>query len=149
MADIATIAAALGSIKTASEIAKLIKDSGASLEQAEVKLQIAELIGALAEAKIEIAGIQSDLIEKDQAIAELTSKLELRQNLVWEKPYYWADDGEKRDGPFCQHCYDVNQQLVRLQGGGKNAWHCKSCRNTYFDKNYVRPQPRRSKGYSL
>ena len=56
MADIATIAAALGSLKTATDIAKLIKDSGSSLEQAEVKLQIAELISSLAEANWKLLG---------------------------------------------------------------------------------------------
>lgn len=149
MADIATIAAALGSIKTASDIARLIKDSGSSLEQAEVKLKIAELIGALADAKIEIAGVQSDLIEKDKIIAELHSQLDLKQKVVWEKPYYWtADEGEK-DGPFCQHCYDVSQRLVRLQSGRKGAWFCNSCKNSYYDKDYVPSQPRRSRGYTL
>ena len=37
MVEISTISAALGSIKTAAEIARLIKDTGASLEQAEIK----------------------------------------------------------------------------------------------------------------
>lgn len=142
MADIATIAAALGSLKTASDIAKLIKDSGASLEQAEVKLQIAELISALAEAKLEVAGVQSDLIEKDNIIAALNEKLALKQKVVWEKPYYWLMDGEKRDGPFCQRCYDVEQRLVRLQGGGKKSWGCRSCKNSFYEANYVPPQVR-------
>ena len=145
MADIATIAAALGSLKTATDIAKLIKDSGSSLEQAEVKLQIAELISSLAEAKLEIAGIQSDLIEKDNVISSLNEQLALKQRVIWEKPYYWLEDGELRDGPYCQRCYDVEQRLVRLQGGGKNAWNCRSCKNTFTDANYVRPQVRRTR----
>ena len=39
MPDLATISAVFNSIKTATEIAKLIKDGSSSLEQAEVKLQ--------------------------------------------------------------------------------------------------------------
>jgi len=140
MADIATIAAALGSLKTATDIAKLIKDSGASLEQAEVKLQIAELISALAEAKIEIAGIQSELMEKDNIISSLNEQLSIKENVVWEKPYYWLVDQDDRDGPFCQRCYDVEQRLVRLQGSGKNGWSCRSCKSSYTDSSYVPPQ---------
>src|SRR5690554_5746970 len=124
MADIATIAAALGSLKTATDIARLIKDSGASLEQAEIKLQIAELISALAEARIEIASVQSDLVAKDIEIRALKEKLENKQKMVWEKPYYWLLDGGNRDGPYCQRCYDVEQNLVRLQGSGKSGWSC-------------------------
>lgn len=136
MADIATIAAALGSIKTASDIAKLIKDSSSTLEQAEIKLQIAELISALADAKIEMAGVQSEILEKDKTISGLQDLLDAKKNLVWESPCYWVKEGDEKDGPFCQRCYDVDHKLVRLQGGGEDAWGCHSCKNFYFDKNY-------------
>ena len=139
MADIATIAAALGSLKTATDIAKLIKNSGASLEQAEVKLQIAELISALAEAKIEIADIQSALMEKDRIISSLSEKLTIKQNIVWDSPYYWLVNEADRDGPYCQRCYDVEQRLVRLQGSGKSGWGCRSCKSSFYDAQYVPP----------
>ena len=74
--DMASITAALGSIKAAVDLAKLIKDSGASLEQAEVKLKIAELISALADAKIELATIQGVLLEKDLKIDELAKLID-------------------------------------------------------------------------
>ena len=50
--DMTAITAVLGSIKTATEIAKYIKDSNVSFEKAETKLRLAELIGALADAKL-------------------------------------------------------------------------------------------------
>lgn len=139
MADIATIAAALGSLKTATDIAKLIKESGTSLEQAEVKLQIAELISALAEAKTEIAGIQSELMKKNDIISYLNEQLTIKQKVVWDKPYYWLVDESDRDGPFCQRCYDVERRLVRLQGSGKNGWDCRSCKSSFTDADYVPP----------
>jgi len=45
----------LGSIKTAADIAKFVKDSGSTLESAEIKMHIAEIISSLKEAKMEIA----------------------------------------------------------------------------------------------
>jgi hypothetical protein len=56
--DIGTITAALGSVKTAAELARLMKGSVVSLEKAEVKLQQAELLSALADARIQIADVQ-------------------------------------------------------------------------------------------
>lgn len=138
--DMSSITAAIGSIKAAAELAKLIKDSGASLEQAEVKLKIAELISALADAKIELATIQGMLLEKDHEIVELVRLLDQKTNVKWEKPYYWLVDGEEKDGPFCQNCYDTENKLVRLQGGGQDYWHCHSCKGSYTDANYVQPQ---------
>jgi len=149
MPDIATIGAALGSIKTASDIAKLIKDSGSSLEEAEIKLQIAELIGALAEVKMELAGIQQELTEKDKFIQELQIVIDTKANVVYEKPYYFTEDDDERDGPFCQQCYDSENKLIRLQAYENGSWHCHTCDKRVKDSSYVKPVvrtlPRRSR----
>ena len=149
MPDIATISAALGSIKAATDIAKLIKDSGSSLEKAEVKLQIAELISSLADAKIDLAGVQFELLEKDQEIDNLKNLLNTKESVVWEKPYYWKMVDDKKDGPFCQKCYDSESKLIRLQGGGTNYWRCQQCNSSVADTNYVRPQIKRTRNSGL
>ncbi|MEE9354097.1 MAG: hypothetical protein V3U75_00765 [Methylococcaceae bacterium] len=138
MPDLTTIAAALGSLKSATEIAKFISNSGVTLENAEIKLKFAELVGALADAKLEIAEIQTHLINKDEEIRKLKSKLELEDNLVYENRCYWKIKGEGRDGPFCQRCYDVDSILVRLQPGHTihkgqtHRWHyCEACNISY------------------
>lgn len=141
MVDIAILGSALGSIKTATDIAKLIKDSGSSLEQAEVKLQIAELISSLADIKMELADVQTVLIDKEQKISELEIKLKTKQSVIWSKPYYFTEKDEEKDGPFCQQCYDNEQKLIRLQGGGTKSWNCLSCKGSYRDSNYVSPRP--------
>ena len=68
--------------------------------------------------------IQQNLLEKDAAIRQLKDQLELKAKLQWESPYYWLADGSKKDGPFCQHCYDKNRELIRLQGNGEGSWQC-------------------------
>ncbi|HFQ5236673.1 MULTISPECIES: hypothetical protein [Vibrio harveyi group] len=141
MADIATISALLGSIKTATELAKVIKDSGSTLEQAEIKMQFAELISALADAKMELADLQTELADKDKEIKQLESTLAKRKSVVWEKPYYWVSENGENDGPFCAQCYDSTEKLIRLQGGGANLWVCKTCDCTFKDKHYVTPAP--------
>lgn len=133
--DIASISAALAGIKSATEIAKIIKDSGASLEQAEVKLQLADLISALADAKIEIANIREVVSEKETQIKQLNQKLELKENIVWQKPYYVVVSDDKKDGPYCQKCYDSKQLLMRLQGE-EGWWQCRECKSTYTDDDY-------------
>ena len=98
--DLTSITAALSSLKTATEIAKLIKDSDVTLEKAESKLKLAELISSLADAKIEITEIQQVLLEKDKEVRTLNTQLEMRAKLTWEKPCYWLKDGPQTDGPF-------------------------------------------------
>ena len=141
--DFTTITTALAGIKTASEIAKAIKDPELSVEQAEVKLKIAELISALSDAKMSIAEIRELLQEKEEEIKELNTQLQTQQNLEYEPPYYWLKLGEKRDGPFCQLCYDENRKLIRLQDRENGYWRCHSCDKTVKDSSHV-PRPARS-----
>lgn len=140
MTDITTVGTVLSSIKAAVDIARLIKDSSTSLEQAEIKLHIAKLISALADAKIEVADIQTELIGKDDEINALKSRLTRQESVVWEKPYYWVGVDEKKEGPYCQRCYDSDMKLIHLQDGGKELWRCTACDTVYADQNYVAPK---------
>ena len=147
--DIASISAALGSIKTASDIAKLIKDSGSNLEQAEIKFKRAELVGALADAKLEIADVQSQLIEKDEQIKGLHRLLEQKESLTYVKPYYVIErDDETRDGPYCQICNDDKNKLIRLQERGNDCWDCKVCNGFFRGKDFV-SKPRKRSSYGV
>jgi len=135
--EISALAAALSSIKNASDIAKLIKESGASLEKAEVKLKLAELVEALAEAKMETASIREVLLEKDDELRRLKSEIEIKDKIIWENPYYFLINGDVKDGPFCQRCYDSEKKLIRLQSPGRNGyWECKECNSGYKDSTY-------------
>lgn len=146
MADIATVSAVLGSIKTASDLAKVIKDSSESLQKAEIKMQLADLINSLADARMELAELQSVIIDKDNEIFELNAQINVSKSVVWVKPYYFIEEDDHRDGPFCAQCYDTTRKLIRLQGGGTSAWHCQTCNNRVKDENYVSPKPIRVSG---
>ncbi|MCI5158468.1 MAG: hypothetical protein D3906_08510 [Candidatus Electrothrix sp. AUS1_2] len=134
--DIGSITSALSGIKQATDIAKIIKDSASSLEEAEIKLKLADLISALADAKIEIANIKEAVIEKDEEITRLKGVIEISDKLVWKEPYYFLIDDNHEDGPYCQRCYDTDKQLIRLQSIEKGKWECKGCKNIYKDSNY-------------
>ena len=129
--DLSTVTAALGSIKAATEIAKLIKDSDISLEKAETKLKLAELIGSLADAKLEVINMQQLLAETEARIKELQVELQVQKALRWQEPLYWLDNESGSDGPYCQHCYDSARKLIRLQGNGEGWYECKACKNSY------------------
>jgi hypothetical protein len=58
---ISDISAILTSVKTATDIAKLLKASDVSLEKAETKLKLADLIGALADVKMQLADVRESL----------------------------------------------------------------------------------------
>lgn len=140
---IAEITAALAGVKHASDIAKLIKNSDVSLEAAEVKLKLADLIDNLADAKVEIAKFKEILSERDAEIQRLKKQIEKDGNMVYEAPYYFLvkENGEK-DGPYCQRCYDSDEKLIRLQSPCKDGyWRCNKCSIDYIDSTYNSPEP--------
>ena len=118
MPDIATIAAALSSLKTATDIAKYFRESDFSLEKAEMKLKFADLVSALAEAKLELAEVQDVIIEKDRIIAELKEAFEAKGNLKRHNDAYYEVDseGEPIGIAYCLRCWEgehKKRQLVR------------------------------------
>ena len=126
--------------KTAVDLAKFIKNSSDTLDKSGQKLKLAELIEALADIKMETAEIKSLIIEKDEKIQSLESQLKLKNDLVYEAPFYWINNIENdREGPFCQKCYDENQKLIRLQAIENNdVWDCFSCRSSFLYESGIR-----------
>jgi RNA-splicing ligase RtcB len=132
--DFTSVTAALGGLKTATELAKLIKESDLSLDKAETKLKLAELIGALADVKLDVVNVQEKLSAAETQIKELEAELQVKGTIRWREPLYWLEGQAGTDGPFCQHCYDSGRKLVRLQGNGEGWYECKVCKNSYETK---------------
>ena len=109
-------------------------------------IEAQEKIMELQEAAIELQDENQALKHK---IRLLEKDLEIKARLEWEKPYYWLVDGEEKDGPYCQLCYDKEQKLIRLQGGGRGAWGCHSCKSTFHDSSYTSPRPRTGRSTGL
>lgn len=135
MFDVVT---AVGSIKSAIDIAKVLKDGADTFDKAEVKLQLAELISSLADAKMQMAEVQELLLESNAEKKDLLNKLNQKEKIIYEKPsYFKINDDNSKDGPYCQNCYDANEKLIRLQGGKNDFWKCNQCDNTYKGPRYV------------
>ncbi len=138
MADLNLISTVLSSIKAATDLAKIVRESVSTLEQAEYKLKLAELIEKLADAKTQMLAVRALIEERDRQILELKEAAAIKnEKLLFEAPYYWLIDGESKEGPFCQQCYDEKAKLMRLTNGlSKGYWECKTCRSVYIDAGY-------------
>ncbi len=150
MPDLSTIAAALSSLKTATDIVRFLRDSDLSLEKAELKLKLAELVSALADAKMEIAEVQEALIEKDKRITELEESFQLKASLVRRHDaYYLADENGIPSGlPYCLRCWENERKARQLVDDVKDRGLrvCTSCGQKYYGRlaGYVPPPPKGS-----
>ncbi|HCE1504782.1 TPA: hypothetical protein NGR36_004019 [Vibrio parahaemolyticus] len=141
MADIATISALLTSIKTATDIAKFVKDSDSSLEVAEFKLKMAELVLTLVEVKDNVASLKSELYTRDEEILRLKKALSTQLKLRYDSQteVYWV---EGDPSPYCPVCYENDGKTVHLSfvstvGIAQSRTHsphhsCQVCRKSFF-----------------
>lgn len=129
--DIAALGSLLGSIKTATEIAKLIRESDSSLERAETKLKLADLVSALAEAKLNAAEVQEAILERDAEIRRLLDEARLTATLIWRQPCYFLSNADGKEEPFCQNCYDTAKKLAHLHDDGRGQFHCRVCKERF------------------
>lgn len=141
MADMATISAITGSVKVAIGIAQAIKDADVSLEKAELKIRMAELISALADTKIASAEIVETSRQKDAEIEKLRNLLKFKEKLIRVREAYFEVDesGKPMGDPYCSHCWETNSKAIHLTSGvaadirmGLEIKRCPSCRAEYM-----------------
>jgi len=117
-------------IDTAKDVYDLAM-KGATLELQEELLKMRE----------EALALQEENLRLKQQVGELEAKKNLKENLEFDGALYWKLlDEDQKEGPFCQHCYDTDQKLVRLQdvshkdmdGAHVQVWTCKACNNSYY-----------------
>jgi hypothetical protein len=91
------------------ELAKVVKISTDAIDDAQIKLQVAELISALADAKIQAT-------ESSELIASLQQQLKSKAQFKFDgSVYYKILESGEQDGPWCPVCKDVQGLEVRLQ----------------------------------
>ncbi|WP_321531381.1 hypothetical protein [uncultured Desulfuromonas sp.] len=134
MTDIATISTLLSSVKTATDIAKFVKDTDHSFESAEIKLKMAELVSALADVKIELADVQDELRARDERIAQLERDLSKKQQTHFDGKIYWIEGDET---PFCTVCLEKDSKYhhltyIEADSWGSRKWYCNVCENQYY-----------------
>ncbi len=128
------VAEYVAGLKVAWDVAKALKVATDSIDDAHIKLQMAELISALANAKIEAA-------DNAETIAELQNIINTKQSLSFENGMYFRNSEDRsKDGPFCQKCYDSEGLLMRLVEGkayipSRRQWGiaqvCRKCKSVH------------------
>ncbi len=131
MTDFSTITAILGNLKVATDIARAIRDSDISIERAELRLKLAEVIGALADAKIEVTDIQELLRSKELELSELKEAFETKDDLVkrYDGYYHKDNQGNAIGEPYCISCWQTKHKRFNLQyvAGDRTLKACVSC----------------------
>src|SRR5665648_576375 len=107
----------MGIVDHAKNIAELIK-----------KYNDVELYQKIIDLSYEIFELKEDNLKK-----------KINEKMVYESPFYWLKDGENKDGPYCQKCYDDKKKLSRLQDNKNGYWECLVCKSVVAGPSYRSP----------
>lgn len=150
--DIGAISSAYSAVKAIKDLSSSLLDAKIDSEAKQRVTEALEKLGGIQDAlffiREELLRVQEENYALKDKIKQLEEKIEEKGKIIYEKPSYWAVDGENKDGPFCQKCYDADRKLIRLQGGKRDVWSCHQCKSTYYGPNYTPPQKSRSGGGS-
>jgi hypothetical protein len=128
-ATISAVGAALGVVKELKAIEN-------QFDQALLKLKIAELTSALADAKLGLVDVSEQLHAKDEEIAELKRLVRYRaDNLVDYNGYRYPSKDGKPDGiPYCPACEAKDRLFIRLvqdMAAPHHPFKCPHCKANY------------------
>ena len=120
------VAEYVSGIKAAWDIAKAVKLSTDAIDDAQVKLQMAELIAALADARVQAA-------DSTERIAELENLLKVKQEFQFDGEVYFQvnEEANTKSGPWCPTCFDARNLQIRLQLARKHSnrkYECYECK---------------------
>lgn len=135
MPDMASVSAALSGLKTATEIARYLRSTETAFETADLKLQIADLVDALATAKLSMAEVQDELMAKDEEIRRLQDALDNQAKVVRFKLAYYevTETGQPIGDPYCSSCFEQHHKLIHLNQNPRARMEsvCPACKNVY------------------
>lgn len=130
-----TLAAAIQSVNAAIETIRAISSANGAIERAELKFKVADMMEALAEAKLALAAGIEERQSLQQQISQLESVVKSKAKLrrVGDAYYELSEDGEPHGDPYCSLCWERNHSLIHLISPKPTELHssCGACGTKY------------------
>ena len=121
------------SISTAISIAKRLNEIAKNIQDAEFKNLLADLSLELADTKLKLSEVISENAELKNEVTTLKHTKGGSEKLVFKNQMYYTTEG---DGPFCPGCYDTKGAKIRIpeqkgHGAHFGKYRCPSCGEFY------------------
>jgi hypothetical protein len=137
-----SVAAALSGLKRASDIVTALVRGDVTLEKAELKLRLADVLGDLAEARVALAQTREELEENEKELERLREAVRLKEEVVRLGDAYYRKDsnGLPSGDPYCSYCIESDGRLFHLADRGIHHTRiCHHCKNEVDKKRSYLP----------
>lgn len=128
------ILAGIAAAKNALDIAKALRGIEKSFDEATLKAQLAELISALADAKMAMVDAKESLAEKDREIEALKISFQTKSGLIradGDYLYFPGPNDKPLGFPICPSC-EADGTIIQLkQNGPANKCQCPKCKTEF------------------
>lgn len=123
------------------EIAKALRDIDRSMEAAEYRAKIADLIDQLTDAKIALSEARETIAAKDAEIRRLTEVQAAKVKTLRNKDgfNFGFVDGQVNQLPFCPTCEQQGKQIM-FSGFDGDILRCSACKRVE-QRRITPPQP--------
>jgi hypothetical protein len=116
-------------------ITDAVSISGRLVELAKTTMTL-ELREQILELRAAVLNAQEETLSLREQLGELKCAAQDRKELTFDGYAYWRTlaDG-KREGPFCQRCFDSDSKAIYLQKtlpGMPLKWSCTACSAAYL-----------------
>ena len=128
----------LTAISQALDITRKLKDFENDLNNAEFKIQIADLYMALSSAKIALADTNQLLAEREAEIYRLKNHASNKMRTVSYRGYNFGidEDGKSIGRPFCPVCEKKDDMQIQITRATSKHSLCPSCKAVYSSNGY-------------
>lgn len=102
----------------------------------------------------DILALQQENLGLKKSMSQLQEKLDLKASMIYEKPFCWKVEGDRREGPYCPKCWESEGKPIHLKeaprsvsGGsssnnvGSDLWICPRCNGSHRGPRYTPPPP--------
>ena len=101
------------------------------LSNALLKLKDPELMAEYVKLQQAVMELFDENARLKEEIVALKKGVDIQEGLLFERGVYFTNHTGKKDGPYCQRCWDKDKTLIRLKVYSEGRAYCLECKNGY------------------
>lgn len=123
----------MASINELKEMVLNVRDLYEQGRGQEGQIKLLALRDEVISLKEESLTMREQILSLRTELQDLQEKQTKQEKLIFREPFYFMIEGDAEEGPFCQRCYDADNNMMRLihKPNHIGSHHCPECNTSY------------------